>query len=71
MKRFDKKEKDLGTEFDIWYTYKYNKYIKLKVEGAYLLADKGADLLTASRDGGDGGDGGDVFKLAAGVQFKF
>jgi predicted porin len=65
MKRFDKKEKDLGTEFDIWYTYKYNKYVKLKVEGAYLVADKGADLLAASSDGGD------VFKLAAGVQFKF
>ncbi|MCD6272905.1 MAG: hypothetical protein J7K30_08675 [Deltaproteobacteria bacterium] len=65
MKRFDKKEKDLGTEFDIWYTYKYNKYVKIKVEGAYLVAGKGADLLAASSDGGN------VFKLAAGVQFKF
>ena len=65
MERFDKKEDDLGTEFDIWYTYKYNKYVKLKVEGAYLIAGKGADLLAASSDAGN------VFKLAAGVQFKF
>ena len=65
MKRFDKKEKDLGTEFDMWYTYKYNKYINLKVDGGYLIADKGADLLAASSDGGN------VFKIGAGVQFKF
>ncbi len=65
MERFNKKEDDLGTEFDIWYTYKYNKYVKVRVEGAYLIAGKGADLLAASSDAGN------VSKLAAGVQFKF
>lgn len=65
MERFDKKEDDLGTEFDIWYTYKYNKYVNIKVDCGYLLAGKGADLLTAS------GDAGNVIKIGAGVQFKF
>ena len=65
MERFDKKEDALGTEFDIWYTYKYNKYVKLKVDCGYLVAGKGADLLAASSDGGN------VFKIGAGVQFKF
>jgi len=65
LERRNEKEGDLGTEFDIWYTYKYNKYVKIKAECGYLLAGNGADLLTASDDGGD------VIKIAAGVHFKF
>ncbi len=65
LERFNKKEDDLGTEFDIWYTYKYNKYVKIKVDCGYLVAGKGADLLAA------GSDGGNVYKIGAGIQFKF
>jgi len=65
LERRNEKEGDLGTEFDIWYTYKYNKYVKVKAECGYLLAGNGADLLAASDDGGD------VIKIGAGVQFKF
>jgi len=60
-------DKDLGYEFDLWYTYQLNKYVQLKVDAAYLVAGDGADHLAAS----DNYDGDDIYKLATGIKVKF
>ena len=58
---------DLGFEFDLWYTYKLNKHVQLKIDAAYLAAGDGADHLAASANY----DGDDIYKLAAGIKIKF
>ncbi len=58
---------DLGFEFDLWYTYKLNKHVQLKIDAAYLIAGDGADHLAAS----DNFDSDDIYKLAAGIKIKF
>ena len=58
---------DLGYEFDLWYTYKLNKHVQLKIDAAYLAAEDGADHLAAS----DNYDSDDIYKLAAGIKIKF
>jgi predicted porin len=58
---------DLGFEFDLWYTYKLNKHVELKIDGAYLIAGDGADHLAAS----DNYDGDDMYKLATGIKISF
>jgi predicted porin len=58
---------DLGYEIDLWYTYKLNKHVDLKIDAAYLFAGDGADLLAAS----DHYDSDDMYKLAAGIKISF
>lgn len=58
---------DLGYEFDLWYTYKLNKHVELKIDAAYLAAGDGADHLAAS----DNYDSDDLYKLATGIKIKF
>lgn len=58
---------DLGYEFDLWYTYKLNKHVQLKIDAGYLAAGDGADHLAAS----DNYDSDDIYKLAAGIKIKF
>lgn len=58
---------DLGFEFDLWYTYKLNKHVQLKIDAAYLAAADGADHLAAS----DNYDSDDLYKLAAGIKISF
>lgn len=58
---------DLGYEFDLWYTYKLNKHVDLKIDAAYLIAGDGADHLAAS----DNYDSDDLYKLAAGIKISF
>lgn len=53
---------ELGTELDLWYRYKYNKNVTLRLEAAYLFA---GDALAAD------GDADDMYTVAAGIQFKF
>lgn len=55
---------DLGTEMDFWYKYKYNKYVTLRVEAAYLFSGDAADYLSDN-------SADDVYTAAAGIQFKF
>ena len=63
----NKNDKDLGYEFDLWYTYQLNKYVQLKIDAAYLVAGDGADHLAAS----DNYDGDDIYKLATGMKISF
>ena len=63
----NEKDDDLGYEFDLWYTYKLNKHVQLKIDAAYLAAGDGADHLAAS----DNYDSDDIYKLAAGFKIKF
>lgn len=58
---------DLGYEFDLWYTYKLNKHVQLKIDAAYLAAGDGADHLAKS----DNYDSDDIYKLAAGIKISF
>ena len=58
---------DLGFEFDMWYTYKLNKHVELKIDGAYLIAGDGADHLAAS----DNYDSDNLYKLATGIKISF
>ncbi|MFP3984211.1 MAG: hypothetical protein ACLFV2_11045 [Desulfurivibrionaceae bacterium] len=54
---------ELGYELDLWYSYKMNKNLTFKVEGAYLFSDDLAEDLLADND--------DVYQMAAGAVFKF
>ena len=58
---------DLGYEFDLWYTYKLNKHVQLKIDAAYLAAGDGADHLAAS----DNYDSDNLYKLATGIKISF
>lgn len=58
---------ELGTEADFWYSYRYNKYVSLLLEAAYLFAGDGADQLTD--DVNDGAD--NLYTVAAGIVFAF
>lgn len=58
----------VGTEFDLWYTYKYNKNLKLVLNAAYLLADDAADLMTKDPNKNDADD---IFTAAVGAVIKF
>lgn len=60
-------DNEIGTEFDFWYAYTYNKHVSLLVEAAYLIAGDGADQLTDNVN--DGAD--DVYTMAAGITFSF
>ncbi|ETR65585.1 MAG: hypothetical protein OMM_14021 [Candidatus Magnetoglobus multicellularis str. Araruama] len=59
-------ESDLGMELDFKYAYKFNKYVKLRLESACLLPGGASDLMTA-----DGQDADTNVTVAAGIQFKF
>lgn len=61
------KDKDLGVEFDLWYTYRLNKYVQLKCDAAYLVAGDAADHLAAA----DNYKGDDLYKIGAGMALKF
>ncbi len=56
---------DLGTELDFWYTYRYNKYVKLKFEGGYLFAGDASDAMAST------GEADNVFQIASEIEFKF
>lgn len=53
----------LGYELDLWYSYRMNKNLTFKVEGAYLFSDDLAEDLLADND--------NVYKLITGAVFKF
>ena len=61
------RDSDLGYEFDLWYTYKLNKYVELKCDAAYLVAGDAADHLAAA----DNYEGDDLYKVGAGMALKF
>ena len=58
------KEDDLGTEIDLWYTYKYNKNLALRVEAAYLFAGDATQKILSD-------DGDDFYYIGTGMKFKF
>jgi len=60
------KESSIGTELDFKYAYKFNKYVKLRLEAACLLPDGASNLMTA-----DSKDADTIFNFASGIQFKF
>lgn len=55
-------EDELGYEFDLWYAYKYNDNLTLKLEGAYLFSGDLAEEMF---------DDDDVYQVAAGMEFAF
>jgi hypothetical protein len=55
-------EDELGYEFDLWYAYKYNDNLTLKLEGAYLISGDLAEEMF---------DDDDVYQVAAGMVFAF
>jgi len=61
-----KKDNDIGYEFDLWYSYKFNKNVALKAEFGYLVTGDGADQLTA-----DGHADSGMYQASAGMVFKF
>ena len=61
-----KKDNDIGYEFDLWYTYKFNKNVALKADFGYLVTGDGADQLTA-----DGSADSGIYVASAGMVFKF
>ncbi len=61
-----KKDNDIGYEFDLWYSYKFNKNVALKAEFGYLVTGDGADQLTA-----DGHADSGIYQASAGMVFKF
>ena len=65
--KLNESDDDLGYEFDLWYTYKLNKHVQLKIDAAYLAAGDGADHLAASNNY----DSDDIYKLAAGIKISF
>ena len=56
-------EDELGYEFDLWYTYKMNKNLAFKVEGAYLFPGDLAEEIFEDDD--------DVYLASVGAVFKF
>ncbi|HID98078.1 MAG TPA: hypothetical protein EYP57_07820 [Thermodesulfobacteriaceae bacterium] len=71
----NQKDDELGWEIDLWYTYKYNKNLSFRVEGAYLFAGDAAKGLVLSapnpNDPLDLTPGDDMYYLGAGANFKF
>ncbi len=61
-----KKDNDIGYEFDLWYSYKFNKNVALKAEFGYLVTGDGADQLTA-----DGHADAGIYQASAGMVLKF
>ncbi len=61
-----KKDNDIGYEFDLWYSYKFNKNVALKAEFGYLVTGDGADQLTA-----DGHADSGIYQTSVGMVFKF
>ncbi len=61
-----KKDNDIGYEFDLWYSYKFNKNVALKAEFGYLVTGDGADQLTSN-----GHADSDMYQASAGMVFKF
>jgi len=59
---------DLGVELDFWYDYKYNKNLKLVLEGAYLFSGDALDLLV-KHPGQEEAD--NIFQIVGGAEFKF
>ncbi|MFW6284098.1 MAG: hypothetical protein ACOC1H_01765, partial [Desulfosalsimonas sp.] len=55
-------EDELGYEFDLWYAYKYNDNLTLKLEGAYLFSGDLAEEMF---------DDDDVYQVGAGMVFAF
>jgi len=62
----DSKESSIGTELDFKYAFKFNKYVKLRLEAACLFPGGASDLMTA-----DNKDADTIVNLASGIQFKF
>jgi hypothetical protein len=56
-------EDELGYELDLWYAYKFNKNLKLKLEAAYLFVGDLAEKMFEDDD--------DVYQVAAGMEFAF
>ena len=56
-------EDELGYELDLWYTYKMNKNLAFKVEGAYLFPGDLAEEIFADDD--------DVYLATLGAVFQF
>ncbi len=56
-------ESDLGYEFDLWYSYKMNKNLTLKLEGAYLISGDLAETMFEDDD--------NVYQFGAGAVFAF
>jgi hypothetical protein len=63
----NEKDDDLGYEFDLWYTYKLNKHVDLRIDATYLAAEDGADHLAKN----DNYDSDNLYKLAAGIKISF
>ena len=62
----DVEESAIGTELDFKYAYKFNKFVKLRLEAACLLPGGAADLMTK-----DDKDADMIFNIASGIQFSF
>jgi len=63
----DKKESSsIGTELDFKYAYKFNKYVKLRLEAACLFPGGASDLMTENKKDAD-----TIFNIASGIQFAF
>lgn len=56
-------EDELGYELDLWYAYKFNQNLTLKLEGAYLFVGDLAEQMFEDDD--------DVYQVAAGMEFSF
>jgi hypothetical protein len=56
-------EDELGYEFDLWYAYKFNQNLTLKLEGAYLFS---GDLTEKMFEDDD-----DVYQVGLGAVFTF
>ncbi|MBS3731604.1 MAG: hypothetical protein KGY42_01745 [Desulfobacterales bacterium] len=58
-------EDDLGYEFDLWYSYKMNQNLTLKLEGAYLISGDLAEHPDVLNDDDN------VYQVGAGAVFAF
>lgn len=56
-------EDDLGYELDLWYAYKFNPNLTLKLEGAYLVSGDLAEQIFDDED--------NVYQVGAGAVFAF
>ena len=62
----EKKDNDIGNEFDLWYFYKFNKNLTLIADLGYLATGDGADQLTTNSHAAGG-----IYVGSVGMYFKF
>ena len=59
-------DNDIGWEYDLWYTYDFNKNVSFAAEAGLLSTGNAADHLTS-----DGEAESSMYQVAAGIIFKF